>query len=111
MPEKLPKLKELYRTYKKKGLKVIYFNNDDNVTRWKEHVLVNKLDWINVSERLKPSASKIQKSFGVYAIPTCLIVNKEGVIVYNSDETDPGLDHIESYIKRAISIYPNIIRK
>lgn len=100
----LPKLKKLYQAYKKKGLKVIYFNNDDDVARWKKHVTENKLSWINVSERLKPSKSKIQESFGVYDIPTCLIINKEGVIVYNSDKTDPGMDHIESYIKRVIII-------
>ncbi|WP_158798829.1 TlpA disulfide reductase family protein [Pedobacter sp. L105] len=100
--QELPRLKELYRIYKNRGLKVVYFNNDDNVSRWKEHVSVHQLDWINVSERLKPSQSKIQKSFGVYSIPTCLLVNKRGVIIYNSDETDVGIEHIENYIKSAI---------
>jgi len=100
--QQLPKLKKLYQTYKQKGLKVIYFNNDNNVARWKEHVSVNKLDWINVSERLRPSESKIQKSFGVYSIPTCLIVNKDGLIIYNSDQIDPGIDHIENYLKKIL---------
>ncbi|WP_316811471.1 TlpA disulfide reductase family protein [Pedobacter heparinus] len=31
--EQLPMLKQLYETYKQKGLKVIYFNDDDNVIR------------------------------------------------------------------------------
>lgn len=98
--EELPKLKKLYQTYKQKGLKVIYFNDDDNITRWKEHVTKNNLTWINVSEGLKPSKSKIPKSFGVYSIPTCLIIDKKGLIVYNSDETDTGIYHIESFIKK-----------
>ena len=98
----LPKLKKLYQIYKQKGLKVIYFNDDDNVIRWQEHVSKNKLTWINVSEKLKPSVSKIPKSFGVYAIPTCLIVNKKGIIVYNSDQSDPDINHIENYIKKVI---------
>lgn len=101
--EQLPMLKQLYETYKQKGLKVIYFNDDDNVIRWKEHVSKNKLSWINVSERLKPSKSKIPRSFGVYAIPTCLVVDKKGTIIYNSDQSDPGLNHIENFIKKAIN--------
>lgn len=98
----LPMLKKMYNKYKDKGLKVIYFNNDDDVVRWKKHVQSNKLDWINVSECLKPAVSKIQKSFGVYAVPTCLLVNKAGTIVYNSDEMDTELDQLESYLMKTI---------
>ncbi|NQX43225.1 Thiol-disulfide isomerase or thioredoxin [Pedobacter steynii] len=99
----LPMLKKMYNKYKNKGLKVIYFNNDDDVVRWKKHVQSNKLDWINVSECLKPAVSKIQKSFGVYAVPTCLLVNKAGTIVYNSDEMDTELDQLESYLIKTIN--------
>jgi thiol-disulfide isomerase/thioredoxin len=98
----MPKLKKLYETYKQDGLKVIYFNDDDDLTRWQDHVSKNKLTWINVSEKLKPSVSKIPKSFGVYAIPTCLVINKKGIIVYNSDQSDPSINHIESFVKKAI---------
>lgn len=100
--QQLPKLKQLYQTYKQKGLKVVYFNDDDNVVKWKEHVSKNKLTWINVSEKQKPSVSKISKSFGVYAIPVCLVIDKKGMIVYNSDESDVGITRIESYIKKVI---------
>lgn len=98
----LPKLKSLYDTYKEKGLKVVYFNDDDDIALWREHVSKNKLTWINVSEKLKPNISKIPKSFGVYAIPTCLVIDKKGTIVYNSDQTDPDINHIESYIKKVL---------
>jgi len=96
----LPKLKEIYQDYKDKGLKVIYFNNDADVQRWKKHVATNNLTWVNVSERMKPAVSKIQKSFGVFAIPTCLLVNKDGMIVYNSDQMDTGLDQLDAYVKK-----------
>jgi thiol-disulfide isomerase/thioredoxin len=98
----LPKLKKLYDAYKKKGLKVIYFNDDDNVAKWKAHVSKNKLTWINASERVKPGAGKIQKSFGVYSIPTCVVVDKNGTIVYNSDQSDPDIQLIETFLKRVI---------
>ncbi|EDM33867.1 thioredoxin family protein [Pedobacter sp. BAL39] len=96
----LPKLKEIYQDYRDKGLKVIYFNNDADVQRWKKHVATNNLTWVNVSERMKPAVSKIQKSFGVFAIPTCLLVNKDGMIVYNSDQMDAGLDQLDAYVKK-----------
>lgn len=100
--EELPELKKIYTTYKSKGLKVIYFNDDDDIARWKAHVSSNQLSWINVSERLKPRVSKIPKSFGIYAIPTCILVNKSGTIVYNSDETDTGLTKLNSQIKKLV---------
>ena len=98
----LPRLKSLYDTYKAKGLKVIYFNDDDDVIRWQNHVSKNKLTWINVSEKVKPNVSKIQKSFGVLAVPTCLVIDKTGTIVYNSDQSDTGIERIESYIKKVL---------
>jgi thiol-disulfide isomerase/thioredoxin len=96
----LPKLKKIYETFKDKGLKVVYFNVDDDVTRWKKHVLTNKLSWINVSERLKPAQSKIPKSFGVSAYPTSILIKKTGEIVYNSDQTDPEMYELETNIKQ-----------
>jgi thiol-disulfide isomerase/thioredoxin len=100
--KQLPLLKGLYEKYKTSGLKVVYFNNDDDVMRWKSHVEKNKLTWINVSEKLKFSDSKISKSFGVYAVPTCILVDAKGKITYNSDQEDTGLDKLELAIKQTI---------
>ena len=100
--KQLPLLKSLYEKHKGSGLKVVYFNNDDDVLRWKNHVEKNKLTWINVSEKLKFSNSKIPKSFGVYAVPTCILVNAKGIITYNSDQEDVGLDKLEAAIKQTI---------
>jgi thiol-disulfide isomerase/thioredoxin len=100
--KQLPLLKGLYYKYKASGLKVVYFNNDDDVMRWKNHVKKNELTWINVSEKLKFSDSKIPKSFGIYAIPTCILVDSRGKITYNSDQEDTGLDKLEAAIKQTI---------
>ncbi|TBO36444.1 TlpA family protein disulfide reductase [Pedobacter kyonggii] len=100
--KQLPLLKALYDKYKASGLKVVYFNNDDDVVKWKEHIKKNELTWINVSERLKFSNSKIPKSFGIYAVPTCILVDAKGKITYNSDQEDTGLDKLEAAIKHTI---------
>lgn len=96
----LPRIKQLYDQYKNSGLEVVYFNDDDDVKRWKKHVETNKLTWINVSERVKPSSSKIPRSFGVFAIPSCILVDENGIIAYNSNEDDPNLVSLEGYLKK-----------
>lgn len=96
----LPKLKQIYQHYKSKGLKVVYFNNDDDLIKWNNHVLKNDLNWINVSEGLKPSRSKIQRSFGIYAIPSYLLIGKNGTIVYNSDQNDIEINELEKSVRK-----------
>jgi cytochrome oxidase Cu insertion factor (SCO1/SenC/PrrC family) len=96
----LPKLKAIYDKFKSRGLKVIYFNDDDNLIRWQNHIKKNKLDWINVSERLKPQKGTIQKSFGVFAIPAVLLVDKSGEIVFNSDQQNVGISRLEGAVQK-----------
>lgn len=94
--EDLPKFQALYNRYKNKGLKVVYFNDDDNLARWKAHVQTKRLDWINVSEGLKPQKGLIPKRFGVYAIPNYFLVNRQGRIIYNSIASDNRLPELET---------------
>lgn len=97
--EQLPMLQRIYNTYKDKGLKVIYFNDDDDLAKWKAEISSKKLDWINVSEGVKAGKSKIPHLFGVYSIPVYLIINAENKIIYNSNEEDRGLEKFELSIK------------
>lgn len=93
------KLKVLYEKYDSRGLKVIYFNLDDNVKRWKEHIESDGVEWINVSERTKFENSKIAKVFNVSSIPVYILVDRSGHIAYNSDELhDVNFEKLESYI-------------
>lgn len=98
--KQLPMLKKIYNIYKSKGLKVVYFNQDDNVLLWKKHIIENRLSWINVSERLKARDSKIANTFFVTAIPTCFVVNKFGHIVYNSEQNDYELKQLKTTIAK-----------
>ncbi|MFI5452195.1 thioredoxin-like domain-containing protein [Pedobacter sp. UC225_61] len=96
--KELPFLKEIYTKYNPKGLKVIYFNLDDNLSLWKSHIKKNNLTWINVSEGTKFRDSKIANQFHVYSIPTCFLIDKSGKIVYNADQMDRTLVNLEKYI-------------
>ena len=99
-----PKLQKLYAKYKAKGLEVVYFNMDDNVKIWTEHVKNKKLNWINVSERVKWRDSEISKQFNVKALPKYLIIDKNERIIYNGKELR-DVDHrlLEAYIIKAIN--------
>jgi thiol-disulfide isomerase/thioredoxin len=98
-----PALQKLYNKYKTKGLKVVYFNMDDNVKTWSNLVKNKKMDWINVSERTKWKDSEISKQFNVKALPKYLIIDKKGTIIYNGKELQDA-EHklLETYIIKSI---------
>lgn len=99
--QKLPSLLNLYKKYAPEGLKVIYFNLDDNIAVWKKHIKKHNLTWINVSEVTQLRDSKIAKSFHVYSIPRYIVVDKNGIIIYNDDQTDSDFNQLEECIKKA----------
>jgi thiol-disulfide isomerase/thioredoxin len=101
--EMQPELLAMYNKYKSQGFKVVYFNIDDNVSKWKEHVSKRNLTWINVSEQTKPLESKICKQFNVAALPTYFLVNSDGVIEYNSDEANDNYKNLESRVKKLLN--------
>lgn len=96
----LPVLKEMYSKYKDKGLEVVYYNQDDNHKEWVEHIKKNKLTWISLSS--KKDVKSISGKLDIHYIPTYLIIDKNGVIIYNSDQMDSGLKQLEDYIKKAL---------
>jgi len=99
------KLLFLYHKYRNNGLKVIYFNLDNNVAIWKKKIKDKKLDWINVSERTKFANSKIARRFYANAIPLYIVVDKKGKIIYNDIQSpdDHAHNKLEKYIKEAIN--------
>ena len=100
--EELPKLIELYNKYKESGLKVIYFNLDDNIESWREHVKKNNTGWIDVSEGTRFSDSQIAKLLHVASIPCDLLIDKNGRIVYNTYLTNDGVENLEQQIRNVL---------
>ncbi|MFN0254989.1 TlpA family protein disulfide reductase [Pedobacter ureilyticus] len=84
----LPSLKNIYKKYSSKGLKVVYFNEDDDVDKWKRHIKENNLAaWINVSEKKIARDTMIGKRFGVYAVPAYFLIDKNASIRFSSTST------------------------
>lgn len=93
----------LYKRYRGDGLHIVYFNLDDDAGKWKEEIEKIALDWIFVSENVKFENSKIARSFNVYSIPSYFLIDRAGVIKYNSVELkDMEFVKLESFIKKEI---------
>jgi thiol-disulfide isomerase/thioredoxin len=97
--EKLPELKALYKKYKDQGLKVIYFNEDDNMEVWRQHIIKDTLTWINVSERIKHSGIISSKLFDSHFLPNYLLINKNGITIYNAEKSDPDMAFLDRSLK------------
>lgn len=101
----IPSLKEIYNKYKKTGLKIVYFNLDDNIKAWKSHIQKHKFTWINVSE-LYPARrfgkKGIAKDFYVNSIPTIFLINKEGVIVRRFNNCINEMEILETEVKKQL---------
>ena len=94
------KLKEIYKRYQAAGLEIIYFNLDDNVERWHEHIKKNELTWINVSERVEMHKSQIATLFHVSTIPNYILIDQKGEIIYNDKlMNDPQFDQLEDFMR------------
>lgn len=98
-----PVLQTLYKKYKAKGFEVVAVNLDDNEKKWKEQILHYKLSWINVSELKRFNESSLASLFNVVAVPFYLVVNREGIIVYNSFELkDFDMQYLEKPIEQSV---------
>jgi len=84
--EVLPELKKIYNDNKGKGLKVVYFNLDDNVKRWQDHISSHQLDWINVStfSKFGSNGDEVSSLFNIKSVPGYILVDKNGKIAFNS---------------------------
>ena len=97
----LKPLKSIYQKYKNKGLKIVYFNLDDNKERWLSHINKNKLDWTNVSELVSWENSVIAKQYFVNAIPQGFLLDRNGKIIYTIEGIPDNKDErkLETQIK------------
>lgn len=94
---------DLYKRYGGDGLHIVYFNLDDDAGKWKKEIEKIALDWIFVSENVKFENSKIASTFNVYSIPSYFLIDRAGVIKYNSVELqDMEFAKLESFIKKEI---------
>lgn len=73
-------LVKLYSKYKAKGFEIFGVSLDDDAEKWKKAIAKDKVSWLQVNE---PGGweAKTAIDWGIFAIPTSYLINKEGKLV------------------------------
>jgi len=83
--EDMPFLKNIYKTYKEKGLEIICISKDDDLLSWKKAITQDSIQiWRQISAPLKfqeIATSEVTNKYFVYGIPVKILINKEGLII------------------------------
>jgi peroxiredoxin len=74
------KLKELYKTYKKRGFEIYQVNLDEKEDNWKNAVKYDELPWISVRED-DPANPINARLYNVKSLPTNYLYDKTGTII------------------------------
>lgn len=85
----MPALKELYASYHPSGkLQILGVSCDTDADAWLQAIEEDQLPWLHIrDQRAEPYTPSDQ--YGISAIPTTILINKEGVIVgRNLDEDE-----------------------
>jgi thiol-disulfide isomerase/thioredoxin len=90
----LPQIYELYKNQKDKKFEVLAVSIDTSKTDWLNFIRTNKLDWLNVSD-LKGWEGKAAVDYFIYATPTILLVDNDGVLIQAIINTE----ELKNYIK------------
>ncbi|NDW11330.1 AhpC/TSA family protein [Bacteroides sp. 214] len=76
----MPKLVELYATYKNKGLQVVGVSLDNDKQAWLACIKKMSMAWVQMSD-LKGWSSEGAELYGIRSIPHMLIIDQEGTII------------------------------
>lgn len=76
----LPFVKQLREEYPKNKLEIIGISDDRDISILKKAILKYQIPWENFIDKNK----RVSNSFGVRAIPVKILINKNGIIVYDS---------------------------
>lgn len=87
----IPILKEIYKKYPQEKLSIIGINYDKDSTAFANAVLKEQLNWSQVFDK----DNVMMKLFGESALPTWILINKEGIIIFN----ESGSDKLDKLIK------------
>lgn len=75
-----PNVKKVYEKYHSQGFEVVGVSLDSDGNKWKEAVQKDDLPWIHISD-LKGWNNEIASAFEIHAIPSNILIDKEGKII------------------------------
>jgi len=80
----IPFLKKIRNEFPAEKLEIIGISEDMDIAKLKEAIVKNTINWIHIFDE----GNKIESLFGIITIPTTILINREGVIIYNSGEKE-----------------------
>jgi thiol-disulfide isomerase/thioredoxin len=87
----LPGLQQIQSVYGSDQLEIISVSEDDNEGAWHEFVAQNQMTW---TQRLDPN-HQMMRQYGANALPTYVLIGKDGAVVNQYVGDDPDVPIIE----------------
>lgn len=81
----MPKLAKFHQAMRDKGLEVIGVNLDEDIDAVRKFVESNQVPWQNI---VREDASQLAEAYRVQAIPTLMLIDKNGNIVAFTNQVD-----------------------
>jgi peroxiredoxin len=78
--KEVPKLAELYKKVKSKGVEVYAIETEDKPNDWKKFIRENDLKWINVHEPDEYNRAVTKKIYDIYSTPVIYLLDENKVI-------------------------------
>lgn len=101
--EDYPVLKKIYSKHRSSGFQIIGVNLHNDKKIWLSQITSFSLPWIHVSPLKIWEETELAEVFNVKYVPFYILVDKNGVISYNSIQVkDYGLKDLENYIINVI---------
>ena len=72
----------MYNLYHDRGLNIIGISGDEDIDEWRKAIQKDTIPWINISD-LKGWYNKAFLIYGIYYIPSLILLDDKGVIVDN----------------------------
>ena len=85
--EALPSFQDLHKRYlDKSDVIFVSVSGDDNEARWKNFIQKNRMEWTQYIDMNR----RVSDSFNVRAIPTYVVLDRDGVIRFHQTGYDPS---------------------
>lgn len=78
--KEVPKLAELYKKVKSKGVEVYAIETEDKPEDWKKFIRENDLKWINVHEPDEYNRAVVKKIYDIYSTPAIYLLDEKKTI-------------------------------
>lgn len=90
----IPRLKEIRERFTSEKLLIVGVNYDKDSTAFAKVVLTEQFSWPQIFDK----ENLIKKLYGETALPTWILINKEGIVVFNESGSDK-IDKLENLLE------------